>query len=69
MMFGAMMKNNVCLNYGASEQEKPLLTIKNRNEEIYICPQCLPALIHKPTSLGNKFPGVENSGAPVEHHH
>ena len=63
------MKDNVCLNCGASEQEKSLLTIKYQSSEIYICPQCLPVLIHKPASLGDKLPGAENFGAPVEHHH
>ena len=34
-----------CLNCNATEQEKPLLTIKFQGNEIYICPQCLPVLI------------------------
>lgn len=58
-----------CLNCGKTEQEKPLLTIKFQGNEIYICPQCLPVLIHKPASLAGKLPGAENFGAPVEHHH
>jgi hypothetical protein len=64
-----MMENNVCLNCGLSEQEKPLLTIKYQHDEIYICPQCLPVLIHKPANLADKLPGTENFGAPTEHHH
>jgi hypothetical protein len=68
-MFGAMMKNNICLNCGASEQEKPLLTIKYQSNEVYICPQCLPVLIHKPAGLADKLPGAENFGPPAEHHH
>ena len=60
---------NACLNCNASEQEKPLLTIKFQGNEIYICPQCLPVLIHKPANLAGKLPGAENFGTPAEHHH
>jgi hypothetical protein len=58
-----------CLNCNANEQEKPLLTIKFQGNEIYICPQCLPVLIHKPANLAGKLPGAENFGGPAEHHH
>jgi len=60
---------SVCLNCNTSEQEKPLLTIKYQSAEIYICPQCLPVLIHKPANLSGKLPGAENFGSPPEHHH
>jgi hypothetical protein len=57
-----------CLNCGESEQEKPLLTMKFQGGEIYICPQCLPVLIHKPASLVDKLPGAEKFGPPTNHH-
>jgi hypothetical protein len=57
-----------CLNCAASEKEKPLLTLIFRGDEIYICPQCLPVLIHKPANLAGKLPGAENFGTPAEHH-
>jgi hypothetical protein len=60
---------SVCLNCGKSEQEKPLLTLKYRGEEFYICPQCLPVLIHKPANLAGKLPGAENFGEPEGHEH
>jgi len=63
------MEMTACLNCGSSEQEKPLLTIKYQNNQFYICPQCLPVLIHKPTNLSKKLPGAENFGGPAEHHH
>ena len=58
-----------CLNCEASQSDKPLLTMKYQDEEIYICPQCLPILIHKPANLVGKLPGAEEFGAPAEHHH
>ena len=63
------MSNNICLNCSATEEQKPLLTIKYQRNEIYICPQCLPVLIHKPANLADKLPGAENFGVPAEHHH
>ena len=63
------MEKIVCLNCGLSEQEKPLLTIKYKSSEIYICPQCLPMLIHKPANLAEKLPGAEDFDGPAEHHH
>jgi len=60
---------NTCLSCNASEQEKPLLEIKYKGEEIYICPQCLPLLIHKPANLAAKLPGAETFGSPAEHGH
>lgn len=45
-----------CLNCGTSEQDRPLIALKFRGKEFYICPQCLPTLIHKPFQLGDKLP-------------
>ncbi len=59
----------VCLNCNASEQEKPLLAIQYQGQQIYICPQCLPVLIHKPAALAGKLPGAETFGPPAEHQH
>jgi hypothetical protein len=62
------MGNPVCLNCGKSEQEKTLLTMQYQGKQIYICPQCLPILIHKPANLADKLPGAEKFGPPAEHH-
>lgn len=62
------MENTICLNCGLSEQEKPLITIKFQGNEIYICPQCLPVLIHKPANLAEKLPGAESFGDVEQHH-
>jgi len=57
-----------CLNCNATEQEKPLLAVKYQSKELFICPQCLPILIHKPANLVGKLPGAEKFG-DAEHHH
>lgn len=63
------MEELACLNCNRTEQQIPLLTLVFQGEKKYICPQCLPVLIHKPASLAGKLPGAENFGAPAEHHH
>ncbi len=58
-----------CLRCKRSEEEVALLTLKYRGENLYICPQCLPVLIHKPEQLAQSLPGAEGFGPPAEHHH
>jgi hypothetical protein len=58
---------NTCLNCEKTEQEIPLLSMRYQEREVYICPQCLPILIHKPANLAGKLPGLENVAPPHEH--
>lgn len=57
-----------CLNCKTSENEKPLLVLTYKEETRYICPQCLPLLIHKPQKLAEKLPGAETFGDAAAHH-
>jgi hypothetical protein len=56
-----------CLNFGASEQDRPLITLKFQQKELYICPQCPPTLIHKPYQPADKIPGSTLSENSPEH--
>jgi hypothetical protein len=51
--------NIVCLNCNRTDEQIPLLHLTFKNETKYICPQCLPALIHKTHTLADKLPGIE----------
>jgi len=51
------MSKSTCLNCGTSELDRPLVTLKFQDREFYICPQCLPTLIHKPHELADKISG------------
>lgn len=55
---------NICLNCNKTEQEIPLLKMRYQQADVYICPQCLPVLIHKPANLAEKLPGLENVQPP-----
>jgi hypothetical protein len=63
------MSISSCLNCGASEQERPLITLKFQQAELYICPQCLPILIHKPYELAEKLPNFSPSENPPPDDH
>lgn len=63
------MPASTCLNCGSSEMDRPLITLKFQNNELYICPQCLPVLIHKPYQLAEKLPNFTppENPAPDDH--
>ena len=63
------MSISSCLNCGSSEQERPLIAIKFQQAEFYICPQCLPILIHKPYQLAEKLPNFSPSENPPPDDH
>lgn len=53
------MNEHTCLNCNRTDQQIILLTLVYKGETKYICPQCLPQLIHKPQLLAEKLPGME----------
>jgi hypothetical protein len=48
-----------CVNCERNVDEVPLLSLTHRQGAAYICPQCLPILIHHPQQLLSKLPGAE----------
>lgn len=63
------MSTSTCLNCGASEQERPLISLKFQDKAMYICPQCLPILIHKPYQLAEKLPNFSPAENPPPDDH
>ena len=61
------MPDATCLNCGSSEMDRPLITLKFQSEDLYICPQCLPTLIHKPYQFADKLPGFKLPDNSSEH--
>jgi hypothetical protein len=57
-----------CLYCQRSADEVPLLNLRYRGNDAWICAQHLPILIHKPAQLADKLPGLENI-IPVDHEH
>lgn len=59
------MNEKTCINCNRTDEKLPLITLSFNNEEKYICPQCLPILIHKTHLLADKLPGIDPT--PAEH--
>ncbi len=57
-----------CLNCQRSEQEIPLVTLQYQGQQVYICSNCFPSLIHSPADLAGKLKGAEKF-PPAEHDH
>ncbi len=49
-----------CLVCQVSSLEMPLLILTYRGQQIFLCPQHLPLLIHHPEKLVGILPGAEN---------
>ena len=53
-------ENLECVICKASNAKIPLLQLNYQNQTYWICPQHMPALIHKPAELAGMLPGAEN---------
>jgi hypothetical protein len=56
------------VNCERSEKEIPLISMAYRETTYFICPQCLPVLIHKPQTLAGKLPDADKF-PQVDHEH
>jgi hypothetical protein len=57
----------VCIVCERSSDEVPLIPLHYQKATVWICPQHLPVLIHKPEQLADKLPGATNFGKPEGH--
>ena len=53
-----------CLYCERNSDEVPLIALRFHGKEFWICPQHLPILIHEPSQLADKLPGIENLSPP-----
>ena len=62
-----MSADELCLVCDRNADQTPLIRLKYRQSDCWICPQHLPVLIHDPGQLIGKLPGAEQLSA-AEHH-
>jgi hypothetical protein len=60
--------NTQCLYCERDSTQIPLLALEFQGQELAICAQHLPILIHSPAKLADKLPGLAEV-SPAEHHH
>lgn len=53
-----------CFNCSRTDEETPLLTLIFKGEQVHICPQCLPILIHHPEQMKDHLPGLAEGIPP-----
>lgn len=56
-----------CIACDRSDDQTPLVHLQYRGNDLWICPQHLPVLIHDPARLVGRLPGAEHL-RPAEHH-
>jgi hypothetical protein len=54
------MDENKCLYCQLNDTQVPLIDLSYRGSKIFICPQHLPILIHKPEQLAKYFSEFSN---------
>ncbi len=47
--------HTACMNCARADTRVPLVQLRFHERTLYICPQCLPALIHHPERLAEKL--------------
>jgi len=61
------LPNAVCLVCQSDSGKVPLIQLAYKGETLWICPQHLPILIHKPDQLSGILPGAEKLES-ADHH-
>lgn len=56
-----------CLVCDRTQDEVPLIGFRYQSADLWICPQHIPILIHRPEELAGKLPGAERL-KPAEGH-
>jgi len=49
-----------CIVCETTSHDVPLVKLEYRDQELWICPQHIPVLIHHPDQLVGKVPGAED---------
>ena len=57
----------VCVLCRRDQQNVPLLAVRFKGAQFWICSQHLPVLIHDPAQLAGSLPGAEGL-SPADHH-
>ena len=54
-----------CLNCERTDRETPLMCVQYVSRQAWICPQCLPVLIHHADQLEDKLAAIRPSIPPI----
>lgn len=54
------MDEKKCFNCNSSEQDVPVVSLTYRGKQLWICPRCIPSLIHEPHIVQDSLNRAEN---------
>ena len=54
----------ICLNCERTDKETPLIDLQYASRQVWICPQCLPVLIHHADQLEDKLAALRQANSP-----
>ena len=54
----------VCMNCERTDKETPLISLQYASHQTWICPQCLPVLIHHADQLEDKLAALRQANSP-----
>jgi len=54
------MDKEKCFNCGAEEDQIPLVNLRFDTKQIWICPQCIPNLIHNPHLVDDRLKDLKD---------
>ena len=60
-------QKNCCVLCKQDSDQVPLVPIQYRGQQLWICSQHMPVLIHEPNKLADVMPGADNIQS-VDHH-
>lgn len=49
------MEEKKCFNCQSSEQEVPVVSLKYKGKDLWVCPRCIPSMIHEPQLVQTKL--------------
>jgi len=58
-----------CFYCERTAQDVPLLSLMFKDQNLHICPQHMPILIHDPAQLAGKLQGAENLSPASDNDH
>jgi hypothetical protein len=49
------MEHKECFNCGKTDEQIPVLEMRYKQNQLWVCPQCIPNLIHNPDVVQAKL--------------
>jgi len=55
------MEHKICFNCQTSEQHVPVVRMSYKGKELWVCPRCIPSMIHEPQIVQSALKEAENA--------